>query len=81
MVQYGMSLAMGDPQGDEFMAAVSQFAIYNSIVGVVVVAVTYVATVLMNITAYNQVNIYRTKQSNVFMLRTQYYLYMSTCGT
>ncbi|KAL4715421.1 hypothetical protein ACJJTC_015324, partial [Scirpophaga incertulas] len=60
MVSYGISVQIGQPQGEEFLRAVSEFAIYNSVVGAVVILVSYTATVLMNITAYNQV--YRIRQ-------------------
>lgn len=51
-----MSIFDGDPQGDIFLAAVRDFAIYNSIVGAVLVVLSYAATVLMNISAFNQVS-------------------------
>ncbi|KAI5635208.1 ABC transporter transmembrane region domain-containing protein [Phthorimaea operculella] len=61
MVVYGFSLMQGIDGGDDLMAAVRHFAIWNSVVGVGIVALTYGATVLMNMAAYNQV--YRLRQA------------------
>lgn len=55
MVDYGISIIIGVPQGDVFLGAVRDFAIYNSILGVILVVFSYGATVLMNISAFNQV--------------------------
>ncbi|KAJ0181234.1 hypothetical protein K1T71_003319 [Dendrolimus kikuchii] len=60
MVDYGISLIIGSPANDAFLKAMADFAIYNSILGVLLVLFTYVATVLMNLSAYNQV--YRIRQ-------------------
>lgn len=60
MVDYGISLVIGSPANDEFLRAMAEFAIYNSILGAGLVLFTYIATVLMNISAYNQVNITNT---------------------
>lgn len=56
MVNFGISVQLGDPQTQVFLDAVRDFAIYNSVVGAVMVVFSYAATVLMNIAAYNQVN-------------------------
>lgn len=55
MVDYGISIIMGNPANDDFLNAMAQFAIYNSILGAFVILLSYIATVLMNISAYNQV--------------------------
>ncbi|KAJ2949200.1 hypothetical protein O0L34_g6145 [Tuta absoluta] len=61
MVDYGLALLMEIDGSDDLMAAVQHFAIWNSMVGVGIVTLTYVATVLMNLAAYNQ--IYRLRQA------------------
>lgn len=55
MVHYAISLLTVD----EFLRAARDFAIYNSVVGALVVALSYGATVLMNIAAFNQVYVIR----------------------
>ncbi|KAF9409367.1 hypothetical protein HW555_011261 [Spodoptera exigua] len=45
--------------GDAFMKALLNFAIYNSAVGAALVLLSYAATTLMNIAAYNQVYVIR----------------------
>ncbi|CAG4987064.1 unnamed protein product [Parnassius apollo] len=60
MVNYGISVVMGTPQNDEFLRDVGIFALYNCALGLVLVIMSYVATVLMNISAYNQV--YKIRQ-------------------
>lgn len=56
MVDYGISLILGQPDTDTFRTAFTNFAIYNSIVGAALVIFSYLATVLMNIAAFNQVH-------------------------
>lgn len=56
MVNYGISIVVNDPQPDIILRDVRDFAIYNSVVGAIIVVCSYIATVLMNISAYNQVN-------------------------
>ncbi|KAG6459009.1 hypothetical protein O3G_MSEX011164 [Manduca sexta] len=60
MVDYGISIVIGSPNNDAFLEAMWYFAIYNTILGVALVALSYLATVLMNLSAYNQV--YRIRQ-------------------
>ncbi|XP_063825682.1 ATP-dependent translocase ABCB1 [Ostrinia nubilalis] len=60
MVDYGISLQIGQPDPDSFKTAFTEFAIYNCIVGAALVILSYTATVLMNIAAYNQV--YKIRQ-------------------
>lgn len=55
MVDYGIGLIIGIPDDEALLRAVRDFAIYNSILGVVLVFFSYTATVLMNMSAYNQV--------------------------
>lgn len=54
--------AMGEISVDEFLRAMQDFAVYNVVVGVLLVALSYGATVLMNIAAFNQ----------IFIIRQQY---------
>lgn len=55
MVNFGISVVIGLPQPDVFLDAVTEFAINNSIVGAILVVFSYLATILMNIAAFNQV--------------------------
>lgn len=57
MIDYGISLTTGKPNGEAFLAVVQHFAIYNAIVGVAQIVFSYLATILMNISAYNQVSL------------------------
>lgn len=57
MVDYGISVVINNPQPDIFLSDVRDFAINNSVVGAIVVLLSYIATVLMNISAYNQVSL------------------------
>ena len=61
MVDYGRSLydtsIPNEQAGEEFLQDLFFFAIYNVIVGVLLIALSYAATTLMNIAAYNQVRI------------------------
>ncbi|GBP59393.1 Multidrug resistance protein 1 [Eumeta japonica] len=54
MISYGATLIEGNPANETFMEAVREFAIYYSLFGVVLIVGGYVATALMNISAYNQ---------------------------
>ncbi|XP_045448213.1 ATP-dependent translocase ABCB1 [Melitaea cinxia] len=60
MVNFGISVVIGLPEPDVFLDAVTEFAIYNSIVGAILVVFSYFATILMNIAAFNQV--YKIRQ-------------------
>ncbi|KAI8436923.1 hypothetical protein MSG28_010349, partial [Choristoneura fumiferana] len=55
MVDYGISVILEMPDDDAFLIAIRDFAIYNCILGVALVVLSYLATVLMNISAFNQV--------------------------
>lgn len=55
MVDYGISLVIGVPGEDAFTQAVTDFAIYNCVVGVIIVILIYAATSMMSIAAYRQV--------------------------
>lgn len=55
MVDFGISVISGDPQGGVFLQAVQDFAINNAVVEIILVLTSYGATVLMNFSAYNQV--------------------------
>ncbi|KAI8436928.1 hypothetical protein MSG28_010354 [Choristoneura fumiferana] len=55
MVDYGISVILEMPNDDAFLIAIRDFAIYNCILGVALVVLSYLATVLMNISAFNQV--------------------------
>lgn len=55
MVEYGRSVWEGAPNTDQFMQDLLWFAIYNSITGALLIVLSYAATTLMNIAAYNQV--------------------------
>lgn len=57
MVDYGISTLLGNPDDEMFLKAILDFAIYNCIIGILLVILSYGATVLMNIAAYNQVYI------------------------
>ncbi|XP_021202654.1 ATP-dependent translocase ABCB1 isoform X2 [Bombyx mori] len=60
MVDFGISVVQENPNGDAFLESLFYFAVYNSIIGILLVIFTYIATVLMNIAAYNQV--YKIRQ-------------------
>ncbi|XP_039753186.1 ATP-dependent translocase ABCB1-like [Pararge aegeria] len=79
MVDYGISLIIGVPAGDVFLEAVRDFAIYNSIIGAVIVVLSYAATVLMNISAFNQV--YRIRQEYLKAALNQDFEYFDTHQT
>ncbi|XP_013164675.1 PREDICTED: multidrug resistance protein 1A-like [Papilio xuthus] len=60
MVDFGISVIVGNPQNDVFLKDLSFFAIYNCLLGVALVVLSYGATVLMNTAAFNQV--YKIRQ-------------------
>ncbi|XP_052741208.1 multidrug resistance protein homolog 49-like isoform X2 [Bicyclus anynana] len=61
MVDFGRSVHDGTPQVEVFLQAAKTFAIYYSLVGGVTMVLSYIGTVLMNTSAYNQV--YRIRQA------------------
>ncbi|XP_052741210.1 multidrug resistance protein homolog 49-like isoform X2 [Bicyclus anynana] len=61
MVDFGRSVHDGTPQVEVFLHAAKTFAIYYSLVGGVTMVLSYIGTVLMNTSAYNQV--YRIRQA------------------
>ncbi|XP_041979050.1 ATP-dependent translocase ABCB1 [Aricia agestis] len=79
MVNFGISVIMGQPEGDEFLDAVRRFAILNSAVGGVLIVLSYGATVLMNISAFNQV--YRLRQEYLRAALNQDFEYYDTHQT
>ncbi|CAG9561787.1 unnamed protein product [Danaus chrysippus] len=79
MVNYGISLIVEDPQPDIFLEAVQEFAIYNAVLGIAIVILSYIATVLMNITAFNQV--YRIRQEYLKATLNQDFEYFDTHKT
>lgn len=64
MVDYGISIFEGAPNADAFLDSLQWFAIYNCIVGALLILLSYAATTLMNIAAYNQVK--TLKLMNIF---------------
>ncbi|KAM3965199.1 ATP-dependent translocase ABCB1-like [Aphomia sociella] len=76
MVNYGTSLKNGSPEDDVFLDAIRFFAIWNSVVGIVFIVLSYIATVLMNIAAYNQV--YRIRQEYLKAALNQDFGYVDT---
>ncbi|CAF4933946.1 unnamed protein product [Pieris macdunnoughi] len=79
MVEFGISVIAGDPQGDVFLQAVQDFAINNAVVGVILVLTSYGATVLMNFSAYNQV--YKIRQEYLKAALNQDFEYFDTHQT
>ncbi|CAH2096061.1 unnamed protein product [Euphydryas editha] len=79
MVNYGVSVVIGQPQPDVFLDAITEFAIYNSVVGAILVIFSYLATVLMNIAAFNQV--YRIRQEYLKAALNQDFEYFDTHQT
>ncbi|XP_038209704.1 ATP-dependent translocase ABCB1-like [Zerene cesonia] len=79
MVNFGISAIVGQPDGDTFLAAVQNFAIWNSVVGVVLVILSYGATVLMNYSAFNQV--YKIRQEYLKAALNQDFEYFDTHQT
>ncbi|KAM3965300.1 ATP-dependent translocase ABCB1-like [Aphomia sociella] len=76
MVNYGISVNKGTPNDDEFLEALFYYAIINTLVAITFVFFTYVATVLMNIAAYNQ--IYRMRQEYFKAVLNQDFGYYDT---
>ncbi|VVC86623.1 unnamed protein product [Leptidea sinapis] len=79
MVDYGRSVIMGAPEPDVFLTAVRDFAIWNSVVGIVLVILSYSATVLMNFAAFNQ--IYKIRQEYLKAALNQDFEYFDTHQT
>nr|XP_032517288.1 ATP-dependent translocase ABCB1-like [Danaus plexippus plexippus] len=79
MVNYGISIVVNDPQPDIILRDVQDFAIYNSVVGAIIVVCSYIATVLMNISAYNQV--YKIRQEYLKAALNQDFEYFDTHQT
>ncbi|XP_022125383.2 ATP-dependent translocase ABCB1 [Pieris rapae] len=79
MVEFGISVIAGDPQGDVFLQAVQDFAINNAVVGIILVLTSYGATVLMNFSAYNQV--YKIRQEYLKAALNQDFEYFDTHQT
>ncbi|XP_045772546.1 ATP-dependent translocase ABCB1-like isoform X2 [Maniola jurtina] len=76
MIDFGRSVNEGTPKVDAFLQATKTFAIYNSLVGVALVILTYIGTVLMNISAYNQV--FRIRQAYLKAALHQDFEYFDT---
>ncbi|XP_046965723.1 ATP-dependent translocase ABCB1 [Vanessa cardui] len=74
MVRFGI---LGE--ADVFLEAIKTFAINNSIVGAVLVIFSYLATVLMNISAFNQV--FRIRQEYLKAALNQDFEYFDTHQT
>ncbi|KPI95628.1 Multidrug resistance protein 3 [Papilio xuthus] len=55
MVNYGQSVVAGAPENEAFLKAITDFVIYNCVLGLVAFIISYAATVLMNVAALNQV--------------------------
>ncbi|KAJ8733987.1 hypothetical protein PYW07_014538 [Mythimna separata] len=63
MVDYGMGLynpaVSNEEAGEAFLRDLLFFAVYNSVIGALLILLTYAATTMMNIAAYNQVYVIR----------------------
>ncbi|XP_047990871.1 ATP-dependent translocase ABCB1-like [Leguminivora glycinivorella] len=79
MVNYGISVMIGAPDDDAFLTAIRDFAIYNCSLGVALVVLSYAATVLMNIAAFNQV--YKMRQEYLKAALNQDFEYFDTHQT
>ncbi|XP_053599617.1 ATP-dependent translocase ABCB1-like isoform X2 [Plodia interpunctella] len=79
MVDYGISLNEGNPADDVFLEAVMYFAIWNSVIGVLLVILSYLSTVLMNTAAFNQ--IYKIRQEYLKAALNQDFEYFDTHQT
>ncbi|XP_049873104.1 ATP-dependent translocase ABCB1-like [Pectinophora gossypiella] len=79
MVDYGISLILGIDGSEAFLRAILVFAIYNCIIGAVLIILSYGATVLMNMAAYNQV--YRIRQAYFKAALNQDFAYFDTHKT
>ncbi|KAM3965254.1 ATP-dependent translocase ABCB1-like [Aphomia sociella] len=76
MIDYGISLNNGLPEDDVFLDALKFYAIWNSAVGAVFIVLSYLATVLMNLAAHNQV--YRIRQEYLKAALNQDFGYVDT---
>ncbi|CAH2269464.1 jg6505 [Pararge aegeria aegeria] len=76
MVDFGRSADDDQSKADVFLQATKTFAIYNSLVGAVTVILSYIGTVLMNISAYKQV--YRIRQAYLKAALRQDFEYFDT---
>ncbi|XP_052753180.1 ATP-dependent translocase ABCB1-like isoform X2 [Galleria mellonella] len=76
MVDYGISLKNGSPEDDVFLEGLRFFATRISIVGVVVIILSYVSTVLMNVAAHNQV--YKIREEYLKTALNQDFGYVDT---
>lgn len=65
MVDFGISLLAGAPENDVFIQSVTDFATYNCFIFLVIFIASYAATVLMNVSAFNQVASYLLIRKNV----------------
>ncbi|XP_060800783.1 ATP-dependent translocase ABCB1 isoform X2 [Amyelois transitella] len=79
MVAYGLSLFQGTPADDKFLEDLNYFAIWNVVVGVLLVLLSYTATILMNMAAYNQV--YKLRQEYLKAALNQDFEYFDTHKT
>ncbi|XP_053600258.1 ATP-dependent translocase ABCB1-like isoform X2 [Plodia interpunctella] len=79
MVTYGMSLLQEKPANDQFLEDLKFFAVWNLVIGIFIVVLTYVATVLMNISAYNQV--YKIRKAYLKAALNQDFGYFDTHKT
>ncbi|CAG9561788.1 unnamed protein product [Danaus chrysippus] len=79
MVNYGISLVVNDPQPDILLNDVREFAIYNAVLGVIIIILSYIATVLMNMSAYNQAH--RIRQEYLRATLNQDFEYFDTHKT
>lgn len=75
MVHHAMHLL----NDDEFMRAAQDFAVFNVTVGILLVILSYAATVLMNIAAFNQV--YKIRQEYLKAALNQDFEYFDTHKT
>ncbi|XP_068633659.1 ATP-dependent translocase ABCB1-like [Battus philenor] len=76
MVEYGQSVIEGTPENELFLQALTDFVIYNCVLGVVCFIFSYIATVLMNMAAYNQ--IFKIRQEYLRMALNQDFEYFDT---
>ncbi|XP_072949352.1 ATP-dependent translocase ABCB1-like [Epargyreus clarus] len=79
MVDYGISVKDGTPNNEGFMQAVLNFVIYNCLLGLITIILSYLATALMNISAFKQV--YRIRQEYFKAALNQDFAYFDTNQT
>ncbi|CAH2048678.1 unnamed protein product, partial [Iphiclides podalirius] len=79
MVDYGQSVVAGAAEKDAFLQSLSDFALYNCLLGLIIFFVSYAATVLMNVAAFNQV--YRIRQEYLRTALNQDFEYFDTHRT